>query len=79
MAINDTNLVLDEQIGVQTDEDTDNDVLLDATLSATLTALGVAWNQWRYGHHDRLPAGGRQNTALLDTTGVDRSGAVDPR
>ena len=67
MAINDTNLVLDEQIGVQTD-DTDNDVLLDATLSAALTALGVA------GISPTDPTTGfpqvAVNAALLDTTGV---------
>ena len=55
------NVVLDEQIGVQSPHrDTDNDVLLDPTLSDALTALGVAGIS-RYRPHDRLPAGGRQH------------------
>lgn len=65
--ITDTNLVLDEQIDVQT-EDTDNDVLLDQTLSDALTALGVV------GISPTDPTTGfpqvAVNTALLDTTGA---------
>ncbi|ESZ29337.1 hypothetical protein [Mesorhizobium sp. L2C084A000] len=62
-----TNLVLDEQIGVQTVTD-DNDVLLDQTLSDALTALGVL------GISPTDPTTGfpqvAVNTALLDTTGA---------
>ncbi|MER9105075.1 hypothetical protein NKH95_14080 [Mesorhizobium sp. M0848] len=62
-----TNLVLDEQIGVQTVTD-DNDVLLDQTLSDALTALGVL------GISPTDPATGfpqvAVNAALLDTTGA---------
>jgi hypothetical protein len=66
--ITDTNLVLDEQIGVQT-EDTDNDITLSATLLAHLANdLGVEIS-------DTDPTTGfpqvAVNTALLDTTGAD--------
>jgi hypothetical protein len=67
MAINDTNLVLDEQIGVQTVTD-DNDVLLDPTLIAQLDALGVEGIS-----PTDATTGFPQaavNTALLDTTGA---------
>ncbi|ESY71413.1 hypothetical protein NKJ90_22680 [Mesorhizobium sp. M0051] len=66
--ITDTNLVLDEQIGVQT-EDTDNDITLSATLLAHLANdLGVEIS-------DTDPTTGfpqvAVNTALLDTTEAD--------
>ena len=67
MAINDTNLVLDEQRRVQTD-DTDNDVGLSLALVSKLTTLGVA------GISTTDPTTGfpqaAVNTALLDTTGA---------
>ena len=69
MAINDTNLVLDEQIGVQTD-DTDNDVLLSPTLISTLVALGVAGISGGTDPTTGFPQVA-VNTALLDTTGCD--------
>lgn len=64
--IQDTNLVLDEQIDVQPD---DNDILLDAALITTLGGLGVA----DIGGGTDPTTGFPQvavNTALLDTTGA---------
>ncbi|RWO87331.1 hypothetical protein [Mesorhizobium sp.] len=66
--INNTHLVLDEQIGVQTVTD-DNDVLLDQTLIDDLVALGVAGISLGTDATTGFPQVA-VNTALLDTTGA---------
>ncbi|MET3522380.1 hypothetical protein [Mesorhizobium abyssinicae] len=62
------NLVLDEQIGVQTVTD-DNDIELDATLIAKLAGLGVADISGGTDATTGFPQVA-VNDALLDTTGV---------
>ncbi|RVD17255.1 MAG: hypothetical protein EOS73_09735 [Mesorhizobium sp.] len=66
--ITNTNLVLDEQIGVQTVTD-DNDVLLDQALIDDLVALGVAGISLGTDATTGFPQVA-VNTALLDTTGA---------